>query len=81
MHTASDFKYGIWLQRRATSHMAFGIAVQLVAVCRLKRQLEVYRGRCSEEVAATVRGMAPGEEFGPVRRSLKVDNVKGYFAT
>lgn len=76
----SDFKCGIWLQRRATSHMAFRIAVQLVAVCRLERQL-VCRGRCSEEVAATVRGMASREEFDPVRRSLKVDNVKGYFAT
>ena len=30
-HRASDFKYSIWLQRWATLHMAFGVAVQLVA--------------------------------------------------
>lgn len=50
-------------------------------VRRLEGRLEAYGGRCCKEVAASVRGVAPREELGPVQRSLKAGNVKGYFAT
>lgn len=76
------WKTAMWPQRRATSHMAFGVAVRLVAGFVGSRGVwrPTEEGAC-QGVAASVRGVAPGGEFGPVHRSLKAGNVKGYFAT
>lgn len=78
---ASDFKYSICMQRWATLHVAFRVAVQLLAHCRFKGHFEVYGRRCHKEVAATVRGVAPRVEFDTAHRSLKADITKGYFVT
>lgn len=61
-HRDGDFKHSICLQGWATLHMAFAVAVQLVAqFVGLGGILEVCRGRCCKEVADSVRGAAPRE--------------------
>lgn len=73
----SDFEDG----NLAAAPGNFAHGFRSCTVCRLEGRLEAYGGRCCKEVAASVRGVAPREEFGPVHRSLKAGNVKGYFAT
>lgn len=59
-HRSNGFKYGIWPQSWATSHMAFRAAVHLLAwFVRLRRRFGDVQGKVLEEVAARL-----GKEFG-----------------